>query len=128
MLWEMFIAVVLLLGCVGLMLSGFDSVPHWSLQAEKKGLQLLLDNLTQEQRRQYQIFGYFDVVGSRTGKRYRIQHGTSRNVIELDGVGGRRPGRCFMPSGALVAGDCMLAQKIAIENCEDEVLQVALRF
>ena len=130
--WETFIAAVVLLGFGVLALSGFDFEPPYSIrsrsQAEAKGLQLLLNNLTPEQRRQYQAFGYFDVVGSRTGKRYRIHHGTSRNVVELDAAEGLRAGRCFTPSGALVAGDCMLAQKITLENCEEEVLQTALRF
>lgn len=94
-------------------------------RAESKGLTLLLSNLTDEQRRHFQSFGYFDVTGSITGKRYRIYHGKSRNVVEL---GRARPGRCFAPQGDLVAADCMLAQKIAIENYEDEVLSKALPF
>jgi len=95
--------------------------------AESKGLTLLLSNLTAEQRYQYQTFGYFDALGSVTGKLYRIYQGKSRNVIEL---GSHRvaPGRCFMPQGDLVEGDCMLAQKIAIENYEEEVLKKALPF
>jgi hypothetical protein len=51
----------------------------------------------------------------------------SRNVIEL-GADPTQAGRCFAPQGQLVAGDCMLAQKIAIENYEDEVLDKALPF
>jgi hypothetical protein len=67
-------------------------------------------------------------VGSKTGTVYRIHHGTSRNVTELknDAPG---TGRCFMPTkGELVAGDCMLAQKITLENCEEDVLRTALLF
>jgi hypothetical protein len=37
-------------------------------------------------------------------------------------------GKCFLPEGDLVAGDCMLAQKIALENRESAVLKVALPF
>ena len=96
--------------------------------AERKGLQLLLENLSPEQSQQYDRFGYFDVLGSRTGKRYRICHGTSRNVNELVEENRVGAGRCFLPSGNLVAGDCMLAQKIMLENCEEEALRVALRF
>jgi hypothetical protein len=95
--------------------------------AEEKALQLLLNNLSPLQRQQYHAFGYFDVVGSMTKRPYRIYHGTSRNVVEIrDGRPG--PGRCFMPKGELAAGDCMLAQKIAIENFEEEVLSTALPF
>jgi hypothetical protein len=95
--------------------------------AAARGLKLLVENLTEEQRRQYQSCGYFDAIGSVTGRRYRIHHGTSRNVIEL-GTDQGRSGRCFAPQGPLVAGDCMLGQKVAIETCEDEVLSKALPF
>jgi hypothetical protein len=95
--------------------------------AESKGLSLLLGNLTPEQRRQFRAFGYFDARGSATGKHYRIYRGRSRNVIEL-ASDRSSPGRCFLPQGDLVEGDCMLAQKIAIENYEEEVLNKALPF
>jgi hypothetical protein len=53
------LVAVALLGCNAMALSGFDFArPYLSLasiqRAEAKGLQLLLDNLTQEQRVQYQ--------------------------------------------------------------------------
>jgi hypothetical protein len=61
--WENFVVAVALLGCIAMALSGFDFArPYLSLastqRAEAKGLQLLLDNLTQEQRVQYQAFGF----------------------------------------------------------------------
>jgi hypothetical protein len=37
-------------------------------------------------------------------------------------------GWCFVPSGSLVAGDVMLAQKVALEAFECEALAVAKRF
>jgi hypothetical protein len=130
MVGVIFFDAVVLLGILALALSQIDTARPFltlfsSQLVEAKGLQLLLDNLTPTQREQYDAFGYFDVVGSKTGRRYRIHHGTSRNVIELERGGA---GRCFMPKGELVAGDCMLAQKIALENCEEEVLHTALRF
>jgi len=97
-------------------------------EAEAKGLALLLENLDPRQREQYDRFGYFDAVGSETGRRYRICHGVSRNVSELFDDNRLGAGRCFMPRGNLAAGDCMLAQKIMLENCEEEALRVALRF
>jgi hypothetical protein len=125
--------VLVLVGCISLIASrlnlrrDFDDERRLQ-EAERKGLALLLGNLTPEQSQQYDRFGYFDVVGSKTGKCYRICHGTSRNVNELLDKNRLGPGRCFMPRGSLVAGDCMLAQKIMLENCEDQVLAVALRF
>jgi hypothetical protein len=125
--------VILLVACICLMASRLNLTrPSHNLrrqeEAESKGLKLLLDNLTTEQGEQYDRFGYFDVVGSKTGKRYRICHGTSRNVNELLEENRLGSGRCFMPRGSLVAGDCMLAQKIMLENCEEEALRAALRF
>jgi hypothetical protein len=132
MVWPDLIVAVVALGCIALVLSQFEfAKPAATLlayaKAEEKALQLLLSNLTPLQRQQYHAFGYFDVVGSMTKTPYRIYHGTSRNVVELiDGRPG--PGRCFMPKGELAACDCMLAQKIAIENFEQEVLNTALPF
>jgi hypothetical protein len=38
------------------------------------------------------------------------------NVLELDDAGVPQSGWCFVPSVHLVAGDVMLAQKIALET------------
>jgi hypothetical protein len=97
-------------------------------QAERKGMDLLLKNLSARQREQYQAFGYFDVTGSDTGRRYRIFQGRFGNVRELGANDRPHIGKCFLPEGGLVAGDCMLAQKIALENCEAAALRVALPF
>jgi len=97
-------------------------------QAERKGMELLLKNLSTRQRQQYEAFGYFDVSGSDTGRRYRIFHGRFGNVRELGRNDRVSIGKCFLPEGDLAAGDCMLAQKIALENRESAVLRVALPF
>ena len=102
--------------------------PGCSEQAELKGRQLMLENLTPEQKQQYDRFGYFEVIGSKTGKRYRICHATSRNVYEIVKQNQLGAGHCFVPSGTLVAEDCMVAQKIMLENREDEALRMAVRF
>jgi hypothetical protein len=125
--------LILMVGGICWIASRFNSTriledEHQRKEAESKGLKLLMDNLTTAQREQYDRFGYFDVVGSKTGKRYRIYHGVSRNVSELEEDNRLGAGRCFMPRGNLAAGDCMLAQKVMLENCEEEALRVALRF
>jgi hypothetical protein len=61
---------------------------------------------------------YFEVIGCHTGKRYRICHGNGANIIELDDAALPRTGWCFVPRDPLVAGDVMLAQKIALETDE----------
>ena len=94
---------------------------YW--EREARGLQLLKEWLSPEELAQYDAKSYFEVTGCHSGKRYRISHGTSMNIHELDGGG-----RCFAPTGYLVAGDVMLAQKIALETDERGALAVANRF
>jgi hypothetical protein len=65
--------------------------------------------------------------GCDSEKRFRIHYGVSMNV-------NRKPtvppiaGWCFVPTGYLVAGDVMLAQKIALETNEFGALAVANTF
>jgi hypothetical protein len=95
------------------------------LAACTKSRILLREWLSPEQLAQYERHRCFEVVGSKTGKRYRIQEGRQQNVFELDPP---FRGWCFMPEGRLATGDVMLAQKIAIETDEDMAMKVALRF
>src|ERR1700682_529434 len=95
---------------------------------EARGFELLKQWLSPEQFAQYEAKSYFEVTGCHSGKRYRISHGTSMNIHELDGAGRPRVGWCFSPKGHLVAGDVMLAQKIALETDERRALAVANRF
>jgi hypothetical protein len=53
---------------------------------------------------------------------------SATNVYEIDGDGRSTVGWCFVPTGYLVAGDVMLAQKIALETHEFRALAVANRF
>lgn len=80
------------------------------------------------QRTQFAKKGYFEVVGGDTGKLYRIYLGVMLNVCEIDKKGRPRLGLCFRTMGNLPVGDVMLAQKIALENCESNALAVAGRF
>jgi len=95
---------------------------------EVRALRLLRTWLSPSQFEQFDAKGYFDVIGSATGSKYRIQYGTSMNVYELDDTGRLKMGWCFVPQGCLVAGDVMLAQKIALETFESRALSVAKRF
>ncbi|HTF73966.1 MAG TPA: hypothetical protein VK620_06470 [Bradyrhizobium sp.] len=99
---------------------------YW--EREARGLELLKEWLSPEQVAQYDAKSYFEVTGCHSGKRYRICHGTLMNIHELDGAGRPRAGWCFAPKGHLVAGDVMLAQKIALEIDERRALAVANRF
>jgi hypothetical protein len=96
--------------------------------SEARGLKLLRGWLSPEQLAQYDAKSYFDVTGCDSGIRYRIRHGTSMNINEIDHAG--HPGACwcFVPDTSLVAGDVMLAQKIALETDERSALAVANKF
>jgi hypothetical protein len=98
-----------------------------SFETEARALTLLKEWLSPKQRACYERFQYFDVVGSDTGTRYRIHHGTQTNIEELSHTGQRVCKWCFVPEGNLVAGDVMLAQKIALETNERGALSVAHR-
>lgn len=95
---------------------------------EGRGLRLLRSWLSPEQRAQLDACGHFDVIGSNSGKRYRILFGVSANIQELGDDDHPKMGWCFVPSGYLVPGDIMLAQKIALETNEPGALAIANRF
>jgi hypothetical protein len=99
----------------------------FDLQSNARGLALLKSWLSAKQLRCYEQHGYFDVVGSDSGGIYRIHHGTQANIEQLDGYGGPVCAWCFGPEGNLVAGDVMLAQKIALETDERSALAIAVR-
>ena len=92
---------------------------------ERRGVDLLLANLTPEQRRQYRRERNFDVVGGQSGTRYRLWHCFQQNIEELDGNGRRRWVWCFHPRETLVLGDVLLAQKTALELFENEAIRIA---
>jgi hypothetical protein len=97
--------------------------------SEARGLRLLRDWLSPGERAELENLGYFEVVGRKSGKRYRIYHEVlPPNVYEIDEVGRLMQGLCFVPAGDLVASDTMLAQKIALETNEQSALAVANRF
>ena len=97
-------------------------------EAEARGLKLLKEWMSPDQLSVYEAHQYFDVVGCDSGKRYRIYHGMAPpNVYEIDDAGRLKMGLCFMPLGRLVAGDVILAQKIALETDEHSALNVANR-
>ena len=93
--------------------------------AHGRALALLREHLSPAQRALFDSSGYFDVVGSQTGTRYRIRIGRISN-IDVYGVDGAYVrSLCFAPSGNLPLGDVLLAQKLALEGFEPETLAVA---
>jgi hypothetical protein len=94
-------------------------------EARARGIRLLTENLSSAQRIQYERYGYFEVMGGQTGKRYRITKAHQMNVQEIGKNGRQTRSLCFVPKGGLVAGDVMLAQKLALELFEPDALKVA---
>ena len=97
-------------------------------EPERRSLKLMRRWLSAAQREQFDGRGYFDVIGSHTGRRYRIRTGYSTNICELDSFEHTVARWCFVPCENLPAGDVMLAQKIALENDEPSALKVARSF
>jgi hypothetical protein len=97
-------------------------------EREVRGIRLLREWLSNEQLVQFNKHSYFEVKGSQSGKRYRIRYGAVTNIQELDQRGHPKAGWCFLPNELLVAGDVMLAQKIALETDELAALAVAKPF
>jgi hypothetical protein len=93
-----------------------------------RGLELLKNWLSPAQLQSYERHGHFDVVGSDSRTIYRIHHGSQANVEQLDDIGQTVCAWCFMPMGNLVAGDVMLAQKIALETDERAAIAVAVKY
>jgi hypothetical protein len=109
-------------------LHGLSRIFSSESSSEARGLRLLRSWLSSEQRAQFDAKRYFDVIGCDSGKRYRIHYGAATNVHEIDTAGFPKVGWCFVPVGYLVAGDVMLAQKIALETNEFGALAVAKGF
>jgi hypothetical protein len=109
-------------------LRGLSGIFLSEQSTEARGLRLLRSWLSPEQRAQLDARRYFDVIGCDSGKLYRIHYGVAANVNEIDAAGCPKVGWCFAPVGRLVAGDVMLAQKIALETNEVGALAVANAF
>jgi hypothetical protein len=98
---------------------------HRLMSPEQRGVELLLANLTPQQRKQYKRDRNFDVIGGQSGTRYRLWHCFQQNIEELDHNGRRRWVWCFHPRETLVLGDVLLAQKTALELFEGEAIRIA---
>jgi hypothetical protein len=92
---------------------------------QERAMQLLKQNLSSQQREQYERLGHFDVIGGDSGLRYRILRGSQLNVALLDGKGKSICMLCFVPEGRLTVGDVMLAQKLALELFETDAIEIA---
>jgi hypothetical protein len=97
-------------------------------EAEKRGMDLLRDNLSEPQRNELEQHGWFHVIGNSSKKTFRLFKARQMNIMELDKSGGPKWCWCFLPSGGVVLGDVLLAQKLALETDEKAALKLANRF
>jgi hypothetical protein len=81
--------------------------------AKKRARKLLVENLSEEQKKMYEEKGCFIVEVE--GVQYRIDQGTHGNVKELDKNGKPVYSYCVQPDG-VPAEDAMLAQKLALQT------------
>src|SRR6516165_10862716 len=96
-------------------------------EVEERSLRLLRSWLCPRQAQQWDALSEFEVVGSHTETRYSIRRGKVMNVHELDRMGNIVARWCFAPKGDLPMGDVILAQKIALETMEGDILKTANR-
>jgi hypothetical protein len=87
---------VLTLSCalMAVLLAYLLENPQWQVfsqrgKAEQRAYTLLKRWLSPDQIAQLERYGYFEVRGSYSGKRYRIRSSRNMNIDELDGEGSR---------------------------------------
>ena len=101
---------------------------HW-IEARKRADELLLSQLTSEQRETFKRNKWFVVEGGKSKQRYRIR-AVDHLVANIDVLDGERVQHRLCAHADLAAiplGDQLLAQKMMIEAAEDDFLRVANR-
>ena len=100
--------------------------PNYGFEPYERSICLLKANLSPAQQSQFDQHSFFDTKGGDSGKRY-IRHGRVGNVEEHNSKGVCVRKWCFAPAGQLPMGDVMLAQKLALENFEQDAIRMANR-
>ncbi len=92
-----------------------------------RSLILLKEWLSPEQLARFEQDWAFEVIGSKTSRRYRINYGVQANIFEIGDDGRTVRLWCFGPEGdaSRWVGDVMLAQKLALETDEEGAIGVA---
>lgn len=94
-------------------------------ERERKARLLLKELLTEQQNKQLDDKGFFELTAVNSGNRYRVWRGRSRNIELLDKEGKRINRLCFHPKEYVHDYDTMAAQKLMLEYDEEEVKKVA---
>lgn len=101
---------------------GYSKPDLHKKEADERARQLLLDHLSEEQKKTFEKDGWFECVGNKTGKTYRIHN--YRNINTVQG----KTKYCLVQKDTVPLPDQLLTEKMLIENDEDKFLKVANRF
>jgi hypothetical protein len=85
-------------------------------RVEQRALSLLLNLLNQEQRHEFQTYGYFHVTGGGSGDRYRIRVDSAVNIDVLGENGTVKYHLCARPSGNIPMYDVMAGQLLYLQD------------
>lgn len=97
-------------------------MPSW--RARRRARALLMEHLTPVQRRQFRLFGSFDVRAP-SGRVYRIHQRYLHSIMERCGGYPHRLWCAYVPGGRYPLADQMLAQKLVIELDERSFRKIA---
>lgn len=93
-------------------------------EADEKAKKLLEECLDEEQKKTFRKDSFF-LFEVKSGNRYKINKGCSRNIQQVDKEGKVLRHLCIHPRNNVPVYDTMLAQKLALEAEEEKVLKVA---
>lgn len=91
----------------------------------ERAKKLLRESLSDQQRQDYDEYGHFYVEGNDSGQRYRINEGRMVNINVMDGED-IKYNLCAHVRDYVPDPDNMLAQKLMLENCEQQFLDIAV--
>lgn len=89
--------------------------------AKERACKLLREKLTPRQRADFDRHKRFEVVG-RSGKRYRLTCKRVGNIDEIDDNGQVMIRYCVHPADFVPDEDTLVAQKLWLENADEELL------
>jgi hypothetical protein len=96
-----------------------EKLGHEAMQksrAEQKARSLLLTLLNQQQRHEFEAYGYFHVTGGSSGDRYRIRLDSAVNIDVLGENGTVRYHLCGRPTGNIPMYDVMSGQLLYLQD------------
>lgn len=94
-------------------------------EREQKAWAFLVAVLNEKQKKQMEKDKFFELISVKSGTRYRIRKGQTRNIEKLDGEGKVIQKLCVHPVDYLHDYDAMAMQKLALEYDEEATVKIA---